>query len=160
MQRRIGIVVLSAVLIAGFAAFATAEEGAWMDMAGCDMCKHLGANPEMLNNMTWNHYDIKDGIMSVCTVTDEYAGAYAEACTMMDATSMKMMAGEEIALCNMCTELSGMMMAGAGMEKVDTDFGNVNLATSDDEAMVARLHAWAEKTRTEMAKMDSPKEKE
>lgn len=160
MRTKTSLVILSLFLTIGLMASVTAGEGDWMDMESCGMCKHLGANMEMLEHMTWNHYDVKDGIMSVCTVEDAYAEAYAKASEAMGATGAKMMAGEAVPLCGMCTEMSGMMMAGANMEIVTTDFGNIRLVTSSDEALVTKLHAWAEKTNTEMAKMDSPAEKE
>ena len=160
MRTKTSLVILSLFLTIGLMASVTAGEGDWMDMENCGMCKHLGANMEMLEHMTWNHYDVKDGIMSVCTVEDNYAEAYAMASKLMGATGAKMMAGEAVPLCGMCTEMSGMMMAGANMELVTTDFGNIRLVTSGDEAMVTKLHAWAEKTNTEMAKEEAPAEKE
>ena len=160
MQKKLVFTILSVFLTVGLMAGVTAEEDAWMDMANCDMCKHLSANADLLDHMTWNHYDVKNGIMSVCTVTDDFAEAYAAAGAAMGATNQKMMAGEEVSLCNMCSEMSGMMMAGASMELVDTDFGNIRLATSNDGAMVTKLHAWAEKTRSEMAKKVEVTEKE
>ena len=160
MRTKTSLVILSLFLTIGLMANVTAGEGDWMDMENCGMCKHLGANLEMLEHMTWNHYDVKNGIMSVCTVEDDYAEAYATASKLMGETGAKMMAGEEVSLCGMCTEMSGMMMAGANMELVTTGFGNIRLVTSNDEAMVTKLHAWAEKSSAETAKMNAPTEKE
>jgi hypothetical protein len=160
MQRKLVFIMLTAMLTLGLMGGVAAEENAWMDMPNCDMCKNLTANPEMLQHITWSHYDVKGGIMSVCTVEDAYAAAYGEASMAMGATAAKMMAGEAVNLCNMCTDYSGMMAEGAAMELVNTDFGNIRLTTSEDEVMVTRLHAWAETTRSEMAKMEAPKQAE
>jgi hypothetical protein len=160
MQRKALFAILSVLLTLGLTAGVTAEEAAWLDMENCDICKHLSANMEMLDHMTWNHYNINNGIVSVTTVTADYAEAFGVAGKAMAATGKKMMAGEAVNLCNMCTAYNGMMMEGAAMEYVKTDFGNLRLTTSSDEAMVTKLHAWADKTGTEMAKMEAPAEKE
>lgn len=160
MQRKILFAILSVLLTFGLTAGVAAEETAWMDMENCDMCKHLSANMEMLDHMTWNHYNINNGIVSVTTVTADYAEAFGVAGEAMAATGKKMMAGEAVNLCNMCTAYAGMMMEGAAMEFVKTDFGNLRLTTSSDESMVTKLQAWADKTRTEMANMHPPKEEE
>jgi len=152
MRSRIALTALCMAIVTAVAVTA-GEDEAWMDMENCAMCKPLAANPELMQHMKWSHYDLTNGIMSVTMVDREYAKPYATACMAMEATEKQIQAGEKVPLCNMCTSLISLMGRGMQSDLVETDFGHVRVCTSADPELVADMHAWAERTRTEMAKM-------
>ena len=134
----------------------SAGDGPWMDMENCEMCTVLTKeDPALLKNMTWEHYDIEDGLVSVSTVAPAFVEHYKRASDKMINVQNKVMKGEEVSLCNMCTEMGGMIQTGkVKAEHVNTSNGCLNLMTSDDPAMIAQIQGWGERTSEEMMKME------
>jgi hypothetical protein len=151
-MRKSLLVLLALTFCAGVAT--AGEGGDWFDIAGCGMCKNLGATPGMLDNVAWNHYVIDSGMMSVAVIPGEYSDAWHEAKEAMHAVGQKMMAGEEMHLCGFCTSMGAILHTGnANMEVVETTAGEVTLITSNDEATVGMIHEHAKRSMHEMKKM-------
>ena len=134
----------------------TAGEGPWMDMKNCEMCKTLTReDPALLKNMTWEHYDIEDGLVSVSTVAPAFVEHYKRASDRMASVEKKLMKGDNVSLCNMCNEMGGMLQTGkVKTEHVNTSNGYVGLTTSEDPAMITRIQNWGKRTTEEMMKME------
>jgi len=146
---RISVLVI-AVSITVFAMLSVAEEGPWIDMQNCDMCKHLLKDPDLLNNMAHDHHAISAGMVSVCRVSPEYVDSYLEAQQGMMETAGRMMKGEPVRLCNMCKSLSEIIAAGAKRDVVESENTYIVVTTSDKPEMVEKIQAWGERTNKEM----------
>ncbi len=157
-MKRVLTLVLSVALVASIAAVATSGEKsakAWFDLESCGMCSNLSAQDGLLEHVTWEQHNLANGIVSVTTVADGYLEKYRAANKKMEQVGMKMMQGEKIDLCGMCTSLSGIMMGGKVMpDYVMTQHGSVMILTSQDAETVKSLQKWAATTNSEMEKMD------
>ena len=147
---RIGLLLAMVVAVA---VFVVADDKPWFDMENCAMCTGMTAQEGLMENMTWDHFLTKNGMMTVCTVADGYQGKYAACKVAMDATVEKMKAGEEMYLCGFCTRHSELTKAGVSMEQFSTKAGDVSLMTSTDAKMIEEIHALGQKTIDELAKM-------
>jgi len=140
-------------------AISNAEEPAWFDMENCAFCKHLIENPDLLDNMTWEQYNISDGIVEVTMVKDEYKEAYHKAIKGIEQTAQEMAAGKQgLKMCGHCRYYGMMMMAGAKMETVEASVGDITLITSEDPETVKMIQEYAKKNKEEMAKMEASEE--
>jgi hypothetical protein len=154
MRSKIGMTLAVLAVLVMVAGPGTAgEDKPWFDMANCDMCKNMAAHPEMMAKVSWKGYPLNNGLMMVTTVTDDARETFMSMCKDMEATSEKLMAGEEMSLCGSCDAYAGLLGKGVTNEMVATDFGSVRLSMSDDQEVVSALHAWAEHNDEEMAKM-------
>jgi hypothetical protein len=156
--------VLSAMLaLAAFGAVA-GDQAPWFDMENCEMCSPLLEDPELLANVTWEHHNIANGIITVTTVMDDYRASWDKVVAKMNAVGKKLEAGQPVKLCGMCMAMGELYKKGARWEQVETRYGNVALITSDKPELVAEIQAWAKRTNDEMAKTepaesdDSPEE--
>jgi hypothetical protein len=145
------MVTLALVLFVGAAVVVAGDEQPWFDMANCSMCKNV--NPALMQKMTWKHYDLSDGIMSVTQVDAASMGDYKTMCANMEEVGKKLAAGEKLPLCRACQTYGSFIPKGMKTELVETDFGSVRLSTASDPEVVKGLHAWAATTKAEMAKM-------
>ena len=128
----------------------------WYDMEGCGMCSNFLAQPGLMENMDWEHHVINEGMMSVTLFnTPESEVAYDLARAEMEKTGAKMHAGEKVHLCDFCTSMMGVMMAGASIEEIEINGGRVMLLTSDDPELVEQIQAHAERSIEELAKMEA-----
>jgi len=151
MYKRMILIAVVLMLVAGLA---SAGDTAWFDMENCAMCKNIGSNAEMMMHTSWEQYPISNGVVSVTTVAAKYLDAYREAHQAMVKTGMELQSGKKMELCGSCEALGKCMMKGPNQEYVQTSNGDIWILTSDDEALVAELKAWAKRNRTEMAKYE------
>lgn len=152
MKKAIGTLAL--VLVVGMAWVYAGEEtdAPWFDMENCSMCKNYSSDG-LMDHMSWESYNISNGFISVSTVEADFMEKFREALVNGKALGEKMMAGEEVALCNACTAYGSFITKGAMQEQVETSVGSVGIVTSDDPEVVKEMHAWVERTSDEMAKM-------
>ena len=147
---RIGLLLAMVVAVA---AFVVAEDKPWFDLENCSMCKGMIAQEGLMENMTWDHYLTKNGMMSVTTIADGYREKYDASHKTIMETVVKMKAGEEMYLCGFCTRHGELAQAGVNKEHFSTKAGDVSLMTSSDKKIVEEIHAFAQKTIDELAKM-------
>ena len=140
----------TAVLVLG----TMAADKPWFDMPNCDFCKHLMTDPALLDNMTWEHHNISNGLVTITTVNKEYMDAYKKANEAMEETGKMMEQGEEVKMCGSCTEYGNLMMAGIKIEHFATLHGHVTIMTSDKPELVAKIQAWGKHNTDEMKKME------
>lgn len=152
-MKTLRLVAAAVTVVAALSGLATADETPWCDMTNCAMCKSIVEQPGLMDNMSMEVHDISDGIVQVCAVMPAHLDAYKAAWAQMDATSKKLQAGEKMNLCGMCQAYGGLMVSGAKVEMVATKFGHVQMMRGTAPEMITQIHGWAERTRTEMAKM-------
>lgn len=149
------IVLVALPALAGDHPMKTAS--GWFDMDGCEFCKNLTVEPELLEHMTWESHTIGNGMITISTVEPEYAEAYATANKAMEKLGGDMMSGAvnpmQVKMCGHCSAFGQLMMAGAEMEVVTGDVADVSLITSADPALVKRIHEFCDRNNDEMAKM-------
>ncbi|MCH7947978.1 MAG: hypothetical protein IIC66_09310 [candidate division Zixibacteria bacterium] len=151
---RIGLLLAMVVAVA---AFVVAEDKPWFDLENCEMCKGMVAQEGLMENMTWDHYLTKNGMMTVTTIADGYKEKFEASHKTMMETVEKLKAGEEMYLCGFCTRHGELAQAGVNMEHFTTKVGDVSLMTSTDEKQVKEIHAFAQKTIDELVKMAAAK---
>ncbi|MCH7689544.1 MAG: hypothetical protein IIA17_00685 [candidate division Zixibacteria bacterium] len=147
---RIGLLLAMVVAVA---AFVVAGDKPWFDLENCSMCKGMTAQEGLMENMTWDHYLTKNGMMTVGTVAEGYEEKYQASHKTMKEAVEKLKAGEEMYLCGFCTRHGELARAGVNMERFTTKVGDVSLMTSSDEKQIEEIHAFAQKTIDELAKM-------
>ncbi len=161
-MKRIALILVAAVcttaLLASLAVAGGSmkSESGWFDFENCAFCKNLSAEDGLLEHSTWENYPIKNGMMNIITVEPEYAAAMERAGEHMAALGLKIQSGEVnpmgLDMCQHCQTFGMMMMGGqVAMEEVRGDAATVTLMTSDDEAVVKRLHEMAARDTKEMA---------
>jgi hypothetical protein len=140
------VVSMASVVLA-----ASNDQSAMMaEMEKCDMCKHIAANPELMKNMTWETHKIDNGMLCVSTVPKEKMSDFQALNAKMKATMDKMTSdaatGKQPELCALCEGMAELMKSGAVKEKeIQLTNGSIHMMTSDDPAMVAKIHAEADK---------------
>jgi hypothetical protein len=158
MRNLIKVSVLTILALSLIYTVALTSDEKWFDLEGCEMCKGIAENPKLLENMTWNQYDINNGVLAVTTVAPEFMEAYMDASKQMKMTGEKIMAGQKVELCGSCTALSGMFGNGLKSEMIATDDGSISLFTSADAELVTELQVWSSKNKVEMNKMHADME--
>lgn len=151
------LVIMAALLVVAVCLVAVnaGEEKPWFDMANCGMCKPIVESPGLMENMTWEHHNISNGMVTVTTIQPDFHEAYEKANAVMMETHEGIMAGKTVSMCGMCTAIGEFFAKGAKKETVETKHGNVCLFTSDDPEVVTLIQKWGERTMDEMAKMAS-----
>ncbi|MFH2035150.1 MAG: hypothetical protein ABIJ45_02005, partial [Candidatus Zixiibacteriota bacterium] len=147
------VVLLAFVLLLGIAAVNAEDDGPWFDMANCDFCVNLTTDPSLLPSMTWEHFILDNGMMTVTTYKPEVAESYGKCMTMMEEVGKKMEKGEAVKMCNYCKGYGALMQAGVKFEYHSFTNGDVMLATSNDPVVIEQIHKFAHKTMDEYAKM-------
>ncbi|HDS02031.1 MAG TPA: hypothetical protein ENO22_13265 [candidate division Zixibacteria bacterium] len=153
------LLVLGAMLLFGGALLIAGDETAkkagksWFDMENCAFCKNLIAEPGLLEHSDWENHKIDNGAIMVTTVEDEYLPAMRKVNANMMAVAEKLQKGEQLYLCGMCSAYGELWMSGAKIQTVETNHGYVEIFTSDDPEMVAKIHAFADKNNEEMARL-------
>lgn len=150
------LLLVAAPVLAGGAGAMKTPSG-WFDMENCAFCKSMVEDPDLLDHVTWENHSIADGMMTITTVEPEYAEALAKANAAMQELGMKMQTGKvnpmEVKMCGHCAAFGQLMMAGVKMESVKGEAAEVTLATSDDPALVDKLHGIVKRNKDEMAIM-------
>jgi len=156
------LIVLAAVFAVALPALAGNESdmrtpSGWFDMAECAFCKNLVEDPELLSHSTWEGHAISNGAMYIMTVEPEYAESMAKAGAAMAQVGQDIQAGKvnpmTLPMCGHCQEFGMIMMSGVHMETVKGGAAEVSIFTSDDEALVKRMHAVVKRDQEEMALM-------
>jgi hypothetical protein len=161
-MKKTAFVAVTAIVFAAVAMLcgvsnAGPAEPAWFDMQGCAFCKNLAKDPNLLKNMTWEHYDISNGVVTITTVKPEFKKSYNEAWTAMMDLGQKLQTGEltpaQVPMCGHCQAYGKLIMMGAKTEAVRGSQADVEIMTSDNPEVVKEIKAWAQRDRDEMTKM-------
>lgn len=155
MLRNMKVLVLMVGLVVCVFAIAQAGDEPWFDMVNCEMCKPLGDNPELMEHMSWEVFALSNGMLLVSTVDKGYEEPYKKIGVAMQKVIDRIMAGEEVPLCNSCKAMNMIYMKQPKVETFLTKHGDVTVMTSDDPELVVEMHAWAKRTNEEMAKYEA-----
>ncbi|MFQ5512182.1 MAG: hypothetical protein ACE5EO_10065 [Candidatus Krumholzibacteriia bacterium] len=154
MLRRLIALSLVLLFVAGVG---MAGEKPWFDMENCGMCKSLGSNAELMENLSWEQHNISNGILAVTTVSPKYLESYRAAHAEMSKTAQRLAKGEMMEMCGSCMAFGMCMMKGARQEYVETSTGDVWIVTSDNPELVVDLQNWVKRNKEEMAKLKPAK---
>jgi hypothetical protein len=141
----------------------TAQEKMLAEMENCAVCKFMAEDPDLLKDMTWETHKIDNGMLCLTTVPKEKKKEFdAVSAKMMQAIS-KLEAdktqGKKVELCSFCASMGELHKTGAKMQHIDTKTGAIHMATSDDPAVVKKIHAMADKAIAEQKKMQQQEER-
>jgi hypothetical protein len=153
-MKAVRFAVALAVVVA-IAAFVVAQDKPWFDMEKCAMCSTMSSKPGLLENLTWEHHMISNGVMSVTVCPDEYKEALDQSMAEMQAVQEKIKAGEKVYLDGYCSTYGELMSAGAKTENVETSVGSVSLMTSSDPKVIKKIQEFGQRTIDELAKMEA-----
>ena len=152
MRKQKLTVVCLAVIFIITAVAVNAGDVAWFDLTNCAMCKSMSETEGLLDHMTWEQYDISNGVVGITSVTDDFKEAYKSCNAAMEAAGEKLMAGEKLPLCGSCMAFTALMAKGAKVENVETMHGHVSIITGGNDELVAEIKAWSAKNNEEMKK--------
>ena len=155
-MRRTALVLVSLALVCWTVSAISAQtEKPWFDNANCSFCQFLTKDPKLMENMTWEHHDISNGLLVVTTVKPEFKKSYLEAMGGMEKLSQEMMAGkQDVKLCGHCEYYGKLMMSGAKFEHIAAKAGDIVLITSDNPDVLKMIREYGQRTRDEMAKLE------
>jgi hypothetical protein len=147
------LTVAAVALVASLSSLASAashdEDAMKAEMEKCAVCKNLAANPELMNAMTWETHKIDNGLLCVTTVPKEKKSEFDALNAKMKASIEQVKADEQQGktpeLCELCKEMSELTKAGAKEKEIALSNGSIHMLTSDDPAVVAKIHAHADK---------------
>jgi hydroxymethylpyrimidine/phosphomethylpyrimidine kinase len=147
----VGAIVLA--LVAPKMSLAQAADPPWFDFEHCSMCKHMGADPEMMSHLQWETHVLKSGMLMTAVIPESVAEKWATVCKSMKAVESELTTGKQLPLCGYCQSYGKLMMAGANIEEIETGFGQVTLVTSNKPEVVKLIQELAKKTQEEYKKM-------
>jgi hypothetical protein len=109
------------------------------------MCKNL-TEEGLIEHIEWENHLIKNGLITVSRVDEEYEPAMKRAEQKMTAVGAKLQSGEQMPLCGFCMSYGQLMMAGVQIEEIETEFGYITLMTASDPELVKMIHAHGQHT--------------
>jgi hypothetical protein len=145
--------LLACIVGAFLIAPASAGDTAWFDMENCSMCKHLGGQAGLMENMTWEQHNFSQGTVAVTRVNTDYLETYRTAHAAMMKTGDQLMQGHQLPLCGSCNAVGACFMKGAKQDYIETADGDIWVVSSVNPELVAEIHAWVERNQKEMQKM-------
>ncbi len=152
-MKRTMLIVSCAAALAIAGGLATAEdEQTWFDIKNCAMCKHMGNEEGLLDNIRWEMHLMQNGALTLTQIPAEYEDAFKRAEKHMQEAAAKMGSGEPMQLCGFCQSYGNLMMSGVKVESFDGDVARVTVMTSSDPNLVKMIHAHAQKTIDEYGK--------
>jgi hypothetical protein len=147
-------------LAAGWATLASAAsntDSPQQQMQKCAVCKAMAAKPELMKSMTWETHKIANGMLSVASVPKDqkrdFDAVHAQMMQNIEQVKADQQQGKTVELCDYCTSMSELMKSGAQKQDIDTTTGGICLVTSNDPAVVQKIHAVADKVIAEQAEM-------
>ena len=150
------LLTLAAVILVACSTLVLAQEKPWFDLQNCSFCKHLTTDPKLMENMTWDHYDISNGVISVTTVNPEFMASYKKAMDEMEKVGAEMTKGKtDVYMCGNCEYYGKMMQAGVKFEYVPTKTGVIVLFTSDKPEVIDMIKKYGQRNREELAKWEA-----
>jgi hypothetical protein len=149
MKKIFFAVALAASLASQVSAAAQDEAAMKAEMEKCAVCKNLAANPELMNAMTWETHKIDNGMLCVSTVPKEKKSDFDALNAKMKASIEQVKADEQQGktpeICELCKGMGDLLKAGAKEKEIALSNGAIHMLTSDDPAVVAKIHAEADK---------------
>jgi hypothetical protein len=145
-----------AAMVLLFSGHLTAADPPWLDMGKCEACAPYMAEPGLMKNADMADYPIATGMVSVTTVSPEFAEALKRAHSKCENVVMRAQNGENVYLCGMCSDLLTLAGEGAKIDQVETKTGSLMAVTSSDPVLIQKIHAHVDRTKAAMKKMAAP----
>ena len=163
-MRKALLVLLPVAILALVALALQAEETAapatkFLDPANCYFCQPLTQTEGLMDNLTFENFKIKNGVVAVTTYKPEWKDKYKAASAEMQRRWQTYDPAKPQPMCGLCAAWSKMPMDKLTMESVEFNGGDLGLTTSADSALVAQMHEIADKTNAamdELKKMQPP----
>lgn len=132
------------------------DKPGWFDCESCDICKPMAEDPKLMAALKWETHKIKNGMLMVTIVPEEYKEKFAGMCNEMHAKGKELGEGKinDPQLCGFCQSYGKLMQAGGSEEMIKTAFGNISLFTAEKPATVKMIHEHAERSQEEAKKME------
>lgn len=124
-------------------------EPGWFDPEHCDICKPMHERPDVMRVMKWDTHKLTGGMLMTTSIPEEKKADFYAICETMHTHAQ----GHHSKLCGFCKGFGGAIEAGAQVEELKTDFGMITVVTATDPATIAKIHAVADRSIEEMAKM-------
>ncbi len=128
------------------------------EMEKCAVCKYMAEKPELMKDMVWETHKIENGMLCLTTVPKELKKDFDAVSEKMARAIEQVKAdapqGKQVELCSFCASMGEMMKLNAKQQHIETQRGAIHMVTSDDPAIVAKIHAFADKAIAEQKKME------
>lgn len=121
----------------------------WFDPEHCDICRPMHERPDVMGTMKWDVHKLDAGMLMTSSVAAEKKEAFYAICKAMHAKAP----AADSAMCGFCAGFGGLIQAGAKVEELKTDSGMITVITATDPVTVEMIHAVADRSLDEMAKM-------
>ena len=122
------------------AAAVWAEDKPWFDLEKCGFCRQIGAQPGLVDHMKSEYFDLRNGMLSVTHIDNDYVPAYKKALEGMRPVVKDLQAGKPVYTCRHCTELGALYMAGVATDEVESGENIYVVYSSSDSTLIARIH--------------------
>jgi hypothetical protein len=127
------------------------------EMQKCAVCKYMAQKPELMKDMIWETHKIDNGMLCLTTVPKEMKKEFqAVSEKMMQAIEQvkaDQQQGKPVEMCHFCAAMGELLKANAKQQHIETATGAIHLVTSNDPAVVKKIHAVADKAIAEQTKM-------
>jgi hypothetical protein len=127
------------------------------EMKKCSVCNVMTEMPDLMKDMTWESHKIEGGMLCVASVPKEkmkeFTALHEKMLKQIEQAKADSQQGKAVALCVFCQGMGELEKAGAKQQHVQTATGFISLVTSPDPAVVAKIHAQADKAIVEQKKM-------
>jgi hypothetical protein len=149
MKTRLALGLVAILTCCLASAHAVTEKEMIAEMEKCAVCKHLALKPELMKDMTWETHKIDNGMLCVSTVPKEQMSAFEAMNKEMEAAVEEVKSaaqeGKPIEVCEFCAGWGELLKSGAKEKQISLTNGMIHMFTSDDPAVVAKIHAEADK---------------
>ena len=143
--------LLALSLVACVVVNVQAEE--WFGMETCEICKPMADHMHLMDAIKWETHMIPSGFLSISVIPTEHKqemdGVHGE----MKKAIARAEKGEEMELCGHCQSWGHLLEAGAEKTELETVGGSITMLTSDDEEVVKKIQAHAQRSLDEFKKM-------
>jgi hypothetical protein len=149
MKAFVSLSVLGLAVAWSGSSFAQFDQDKMMaEMKKCAVCKNLAENPELMKNMSWETHKIDNGMLSVTSAPKKMNKDLAAVSEKMHQAIEQVKAdtkeGKEVHLCGFCGAMAELMKQGAKQQDIKTKAGEIHMCTSDDPAVVKKIHEIAD----------------
>ena len=155
------IAFLFVVLVANQTVFSQDEKKKekWFDVEGCALCGCMKGHEDLMKNGGFSVHKVSKGMLMVHALNKKELAEMEAVSKEMEKQIAKLQQGQQLPLCGFCNSYGGLIAAGATFEEMKTAAGPATLVTSDDEDLIKKIHAFADRTKEEHEKMRKQKAK-
>lgn len=147
------VLITAALLMLALLVVAQEADKPWFDMKNCAFCKEVAAQPGLAEHMHHQYFNIKNGILSITHIDEEYWDEFAGMQAGMQKVVADMQAGKQVEMCQHCAKIGEFYMKGVTVDEIKAAEEIVIVYSSADPEMVKELQAFGEMCAAELEKM-------